>query len=236
MDHIYNLDFATGRRVALAATEREPSSPLAPALLAAAHLFAELDRLNLLKDNARAATAPDAATRTAIRKAVDEAIRRGEATLQAQANDADALTALMIAHGVERDYLALVDKSYRQSWVHARKAQEYAIGLTAKHPDRKDAWFTIGFSDYLISSVPFVFRPFMKMESADGNRRRAFANLEKAAEGGRYLRGFAQMILASAYRKEGRRADAERILQKLARDYPNNGAIRRELAEPAGLE
>jgi tetratricopeptide (TPR) repeat protein len=235
MRRIYSQDFPGGQKMAAQLTERERQAPLAPAVLASAYLFSELDRLQLLRDGDRPNLKPDAALRKSMTGAVQEAIARAEAALQRDAEQVEALTALMIVHGVERDYLALVEKSYRQSWVHARKAQECALKLIARHPEVKDAWFTVGFSDYLISTVPFVFRPFMKMEQADGDRRRAVRNLEKAAEGGRFLRGFAQMILVSAYRKDGRRADSERMLQTLAREYPQNEAIRKELGQPAGL-
>jgi len=231
MRRIYCLDFPGGIGLAASAAQRETRDPLAPAILAAGHLFEELDRLDLLRDGTRKTQRPDPAARRAMRSAAEEAFRRGAARRKEDARDAQALTALMIAHGVERDYLALVEKSYRQSWVHARQAQALALELIAAHPQEQDAWFTIGFSDYLVARAPFVFRPFMKMDQADGDRRRALRNLEKAAAAGRYLRGFAQMILASAYRQDGRRADAERMLAALARDYPQNKAVRRELGQ-----
>jgi tetratricopeptide (TPR) repeat protein len=234
MRRIYSLDFPGGQRVAREVMQRNPQAPLPPAVLAAGLLFSELDRLNLLKDGEKAQGKPDPAARQAMRDAVEDAMRRANAVLEETPDNAEGLTALMIAEGVERDYLALVEKSYRQSWVHAKKAQEHALKLIARHPEVKDAWFTVGFSDYLISTVPFVFRPFMKMEQADGDRRQAVRKLEKAAEGGRYLKGFAQMILVGAYRKEGRRADAERMLATLAREYPQNGAIRKEMGSPSG--
>ena len=231
MHRIYSLDFASGEALAAGEAERDKEDPMAPAVLAAGRLFSELDRLQLLKDGGKAKGRPDAAVRRAMQAAGAEAVRRAEARLRRDPDDSEAVTALMIAYGVERDYLALVEKSYRTSWIAARKAQEQALRLVAKHPGVKDAWFTIGFSDYLIATVPFVFRPFMKMEQADGDRRRGVENLEKAAGGGRYLRGFAQMLLVNIYRKEGRKTDAERMLRELAREYPVNKAIRRELGD-----
>jgi tetratricopeptide (TPR) repeat protein len=229
---VYSQEFTAGTKAANALAEKAPRDPMASAVLASALLFGELDRLQLLKDGDRPSARPDAAVRQAMRRAVDETIRRAESS--SERDSAEAWTALMMVYGVERDYLALVDKSYRQSWVHAKRAQEYALKLVARTDlPSSDAWFTLGFNEYLIANAPFVFRPFMKLDQADGDKRRAIRNLEKAATGGRYLRGFAQMILANAYRKEGRRADAERMLQTLAREYPQNGAVRKELSQPA---
>lgn len=235
MHRIYSLDFAGGQAAAAEASRKMPQDPLPPAVLTAGRLFAELDRLQLLGRSDKAKGRPDAAARRLMQESGAEAIRRAEAVLERDPANVDALTALMLVHGVERDYLALVEKSYRASWTSARKAQEYALQLVAKHPQVQDAWFTIGFSDYLIASVPFVFRPFMKMESADGDRRRGVRNLERAADGGRFLKGFARMLLVNIYRKDGRKADAERLLRELAREYPVNPAFRRELGDGAGL-
>lgn len=135
----------------------------------------------------------------------------------------------MLVRGIERDYLALVEKSYRQSWVSARLAQEYALRLTRTSPDFQDDWFNIGFSDYLVSSVPFFLKPFMKMERAEGNRTQAIANLRKAAGGGRYLKGFAQLILAQIYRQDHRPAEADEMLQMLVAEHPDNRTISRQL-------
>ena len=158
---------------------------------------------------------PSKEARTAIRDASSDAIRKANAILQTDPGNPNSLTALVIAHGVERDYLALIDKSYRQSWQNARKAMDSALRLTQLHPAVQDAWFTIGFSDYLVSAAPFLVRPFMKMEGADGNRPRAISNLERAAASGRYLRPFAKMLLVDIYRQDGRKEDAARTLREL---------------------
>ena len=150
------------------------------------------------------------------------------AAQQAQAldpDDANALTALMLAKGIERDYLALVQKNYRQSWVSARLAQQSALRLRRRHPDLGDAWFTIGFSDYLVASVPFFLKPFMKMEGAEGNRPQSIANLEKAARGGRYLKGFAQLLLAQIYRKDHRDTESTDMLRLLVAEHPDNRVV-----------
>jgi len=233
MHRIYSFEFAAGQSIAAAATAEHREDPLPPAVLASAHLFAELDRLQLLDGGpgtSKPKAKPDARVWQSIQDAAAEAERRAHACLKSQSHDADSLLALMLAHGARRDYLALVDKSYRASWVEARQAQAYALQLRQFHPDRHDAFFTIGFSDYLISTVPFVFRPFMKMPEADGNRARGIRNLEAAAQQGRFLKGFARILLVNIYRKEGRREDARRLLRELAQEYPVNRTIQRELS------
>lgn len=226
---IYSFDFAGGADRAQKYSQVNTTDPLGPAALAASHLFGEMHRLNLFADGKSNAKA-NPETKKAMDAAIAETDARAKARLAQDGQDRDALVALMMVRGLERDYLALVEKSYRASWVSAREAQAIALKLTRTHPDALDAWYTIGFSDYLIATVPFVVRPFMKMEMADGNRPRGIANLEKTARGGRYLKGFAQLMLANIYKKEKRPADAERTLRELAREYPENPVIRREIS------
>lgn len=232
-ERIYSFDFATGAELAREYSARRSGDPLGPAAEASAIAFGEMKRLNLF-DGERSKTKPDGMVRRAMMTAIHETDRRTKVLLAHNTRDRGALTARMIVRGLERDYLALVEKSYRESWVSARQAQAHALVLTREHPEVQDAWYTIGFSDYLIATVPFVVRPFMKMELADGNKPRGIANLEKAARGGRFLKGFAQLMLANIYRKEKRPADAERTLRELARDYPDNVVIRRQAGFPRG--
>ncbi len=237
---IYSFDFTAGRALAHEYSQQNDNDPLGPAVVAAADLFAELERLNLLSQEpggGKAVGKADPATWERIQASAGLAAQRAQALIAKDPDDAKALMALMLVHGIERDYLALVEKSYRKSWVSAKLAQQYALRLTRTHPDLQDAWFTIGFSDYLVSSVPFFLKPFMKMEAAEGNRAQAIANLRKAAVGGRYLKGFAQLILAQIYRKDKRKVESEQMLRRLAKDYPDNPIVSRELTRPtAGTE
>jgi hypothetical protein len=232
---IYNFDFASGRELAQRYAQLHPRDPMGPATVAASHLFSEMNRLNLLAGAPdQKPGKPDPRERAALENAWKEARQRAEAALARDPNDANSLTALMLVRGMERDYLALVEKSYRSSWVSAREAQALALRLVEAAPQSQDAWFTIGFSDYLISTVPGIFRPFMKMEQADGNKQRGIANLEKAAQAGRYLKGFARLMLASIYKKERRPRESERLLRELAQEYPDNPVLRREVGRLDG--
>jgi hypothetical protein len=234
-ERIYSFDFPRGRALAHDYAAQNDRDPLGHAVLAAADLFAELERLKLLTQEPGAGKMngqPDRAVWSRIESATRQTESRAKSILAHHPNDAEALMALMLAYGVQRDYLALVDKSYRQSWVSARLAQQYALQLTRTHPELQDAWFTIGFSDYLVSSVPFFLKPFMKMEAAEGNRAQAMANLRKAALGGRYLRGFAQLILAQIYRKDKQMSASDDMLRRLAADYPDNPIQGRQTSRP----
>jgi hypothetical protein len=235
-ERIYSFDFASGRVMARAYAAQDHRDPLGHAVVAAAELFAELERLQLLTPvpaGIKMKGRPDPAVRVRIQDAARLAEEQGQRLLVKDPNDPQALLALMLVCGIERDYRALVEQRYRQSWVSARRAQEYALRLTRTQPAAHDARFTIGFTDYLVSSAPFFLKPFMKMEAADGNRERAIANLRQAAFGGRYLKGFAQLILARIYHEDRRYAEAEEMLRLLVTHYPGNTNVSRQLGRAA---
>lgn len=233
-ERIYSFDFAAARELAEASIHQDPDDPLAHTALAGTELFGELARLKLLSTEiggGKMQGRPDPAVWARLQDASQKTTRRAQARLARDPHDGRALLSLMIIHGMERDYLALVEKSYRQSWTSAKLSQQYALELTRRHPQLADAWFTIGFNDYLVSSVPFFLKPFMRMEAAEGNRDLAIANLRKAALGGNYLKGFAQLILTQVYRQSRRSAESQEMLRRLAADYPDNPLSQRPPAE-----
>jgi hypothetical protein len=136
---------------------------------------------------------------------------------------------MTIATGLERDYLALVEKKLRSSLEAARESQRFANRLLAADPMAFDAYFTTGFNEYLVGSLPFFARWFMKMDGVEGNRQKGLQQLEAAAEKGQYLASFARMMLVLFYQREKRPTDSRRHLRVLAAAHPRNQAVRQEL-------
>ena len=55
--------------------------------------------------------------------------------------------------------------------------------------------------------------------------------MEKCARGGRYLKPFAQMMLATIYQKDKRMKESRQMLEAFAADHPENQVVRIELAK-----
>lgn len=55
--------------------------------------------------------------------------------------------------------------------------------------------------------------------------------MEKCARDGRYLKPFAQMMLASIYQKDKRMKETRQMLEAFATDHPDNAVIREELVK-----
>lgn len=232
---LYDFDFAGSRDASSAYIARNAADPMGHAARAASYLFSELNRLNALagligEEKVRgAALNPDPAARDAFWASVNQAQRLAEAQLEADPKRSGALLAMAITSGLQRDYTALIDKKLRQSMEFIKAGQAWSTRLLEVDPQAHDAYLNKGFSEYLIGSFPFFLKWVVKIDGVEGDKEKGLRLLEIAARDGRYLKSFAQMLLASFYQKEGRREDSARILHALLESHPNNEVFRREL-------
>lgn len=241
-NRLYNHDFAGSQRTLTQYVVNHPADPLGYAVQGAAHLYAELNRMQVLDkefltNDERIGNGkerrPDPAVREEFVRATSKAERLGKAALTRDPQDRNALLALSLTSGVRRDYHALVDKKLRTSLNYARDAQGYAVRLLKADPTAYDAYFTTGFSEYLVGALPFFVRWFVKFDDVQGSKQQGLHNLEVVARSGRYLKPYAQMLLAMFYLREKRTDESKKLLAELARNYPENPMYKRELLKLA---
>jgi hypothetical protein len=237
---MYNADFAGAHQALDAYQSAHRDDPIGYSVRAAAYLFGEMDRLMILEseffaDDKRIAEKKklkaDPTVRAHFYKATGEAERLANSRLAVNAADKDALFALCIKSGVVTDYLALVEKKQLSSLPHARESQNQALRLLKADPNFYDAYLTTGLSEYLIGSLPFFVRWFVKFDQTQGSKSIAVQNLEKVVAHGRYFRPFAKILLSVIHLREKRPSEAEKLLTDLARDYPGNPLYQKELAK-----
>ncbi len=236
---LYNSQFDQSRRTLAAYSTGNPNDPLAYALTAASYFFAELDSSGALhKDLFDAHTvaekrdsANEQQTVKCLQEAIQETRQRATPVLRANPDDANSLLALLIASGIERDYLALVEHKYRESYDYIKESQAYAARLLKVNPAAYDAYFTQGFTEYLIGSMPFFLRWFMKMDNLNCTKQQGLHDLQMAADRGQYMKPFAQLLLARFYLKENQGKKTEELLARLSQDFPENQTFRRELVK-----
>lgn len=240
-DRLYSFQFEQSQRLARAYSDRNPADALGHATLAAAYLFSEMNRLQVFskdmfkeeKLQGEQAKKIGAEQKRLFEDALNRAKMTGADALKKNDRDTNALLGLVIATGAERDFAALVEKRYKDSYYAAKASQEYALKLQAIDASIEDAWFTRGFSEYLVGSVPFVVRWLMKIDDVTGDKKKGVELMEKCARGGKYLKPFAQMMLASIYQKDKRPKETRQMLEAFAADHPDNAVIREELAKLA---
>jgi hypothetical protein len=236
---MYNLDFAAAHRTFAGYMQLKPQDPLGPASDAAAYLFSELDRLHILQaeffmhdDKFLSAkrVSPDPATQKAFRGRIADADRLAKQALARDPQDANALFASVLVLGLQSDCDGLIEKRYLSSLATTRNGRLAAERLLAIDPTCYDAWIAIGVENYLLSLKPLPLRWFLQLGGNQTDRSVGLEKLRLTAEKGRYLRPFAQLLLAVAALRDYNPAQARDILQGLTKQFPGNYLYAEELA------
>lgn len=236
---LYDFDFKGAHEILDRQHLLDPQSPMVLAVKSVAYLFAELDRLKILeldfftdddKVVDRRKLIPDPAIRQKFFDTVAASDKLANARLAAKPDDPDALMALCITTGLVTDYAALVEKKRFGSFSLAKKSHIWAKKLLALNPPVVDAYMTFGTAEYIVGSLPFFFRWFVHLDSVEGNKTKGIEELTLVAEKGKYAGPFARMLLAVIALREKHPEEAERLLAGLAKDYPDNLLVRKELA------
>src|SRR5262249_40061996 len=140
---------------------------------------------------------PDPLIRERFLKAVSDTEARAQAALKVNPDDRQALFAMCIAQGVSTDYMAFVEKRQIASLSPAKRSNTYAQRLLRLDPKFYDAYLTTGISEYMLGSLPFFVRWFVKFDNVAGDKQRGIDRLELVSREGRYFRPFAKILLAT---------------------------------------
>ena len=101
--------------------------------------------------------------------------------------------------------------------------------MLKQDPTFVDANLTTGITEYLVGSLPFFIKWFVKFDQTQGSKQQAVANLEKVAQQGRYLGPFARILLSIIHLREKRLPQSIRLLEGLVAEFPGNHLLRDEL-------
>jgi len=237
---LYNLDFATAHRAFEDHETADPHDPVGPACDAAAYLFTEFDRLHILQtelftDNDRflalRRATPDPATKRSFEQALERSERLSASALAKSPDDADALFATVLRHGLHGDYLSLIDKQNWAALAEVKQGRVAAEKLLAQHPDYYDAYLAVGVENYMLSLKPAPIRWFLRAGGAQTDKDMGLAKLRITAEHGRYFLPYARLLLAIAALRDKDPGTAKLLLSWLAAEFPQNEMYRTELAK-----
>jgi hypothetical protein len=167
------------------------------------------------------------------RDAIMNSLRRAERSAEQVLADPDCadmgVFALALVSGIRRDYCGLVLNQWTESLTHAQEANLLGRRLLKANPGAHDAYCIFAWSEYLISRVPSVVRPFARIPGITGDRSRAIQYCEVASRTGCYYREFAACLQVALYAEEGKAAESMRLLSGLAGQFPNNSSMAAEL-------
>ena len=236
--HLYNSDFSGTQAIVDKYLSENPGDPVAYSVKASGYLFLELDRLGILEseffqDDGRIRDhkklSPDPKTRDSFYAAIRKAQALATTNLAKNANDTNALFSLCLADGNLTDYVALIERHQMQSLNINKDGYRDAKRLLQIAPDFYDAHLTTGFTEYLIGSIPIVFRWFTRFDDVRGDTQAGVRDIEVVARSGHYLKSFAKILLATADLRAKHPEQAREILRELTQAYPRNPLLKREL-------
>ena len=236
-NRLYNFDFPGAHNALDRYTEANPDDPLGYAMRSSCWVFYELNRLGILEseffaDDKKIAEkkklSPDPAVRQKLFAAIGKARGLASALLEKDRNDTNALFAMCITYGVETDYTALVEKRQLKSLSTVKTSTAYAQRLLKVDPSFTDAHLSTGLAEYLIGSLPFFVRWFVRIDDIEGDKAVGVGKVAMVAKNGRFLKPFAKVLLALVYMREKTPSKAAAVLAELSHDYPENPLFRRE--------
>jgi len=237
---MYDLNFDEAHKT-FAQWEREhPGDPIGPVSNAAAYLFAEFDRLNILHseffvDNGlfhhRPKVTPDAAVRQAFDQELQKSGALADGILQHSPEDADALFAKILTLGLRADYEALIERRDFDAMRVIKDSRATAEKLLMLKPGYYDAYLAVGVENYLFSLKPAPVRWILQAGGAETDRDKGVADLRLTAEKGSYLSPYARLLLAVAALRNKDVPKARDLLSALAREFPHNRLYAQELAQ-----
>ena len=237
---MYNLNFDDAHKT-FAQWEREhPEDPIGPVSNAAAFLFAEFDRLNILHSeffvdsgmfHRRPKVSPDPAVRQAFNQELEKSGTLADGILGRLPEDADALFAKILTLGLRADYEALIERRDFDALKVIKDSRATAEKLLMLDPNYYDAYLAIGVENYLFSLKPAPMRWILQAGGAETDRDKGVENLRLTAEKGRYLSPYARLLLAVAALRNKDIPAARDLLAALAREFPHNRLYAQELAQ-----
>jgi hypothetical protein len=237
--NLYNRNYEGGRADFRTWMTAYPEDPFGPASDAAALLFMEFDRLNIVEiqlfnepnptvDRQLPPRNPN--LRADFDQRMQQAEKLADAILAKSPKDAHALFTKMFIYGLRADYAEMLDKSDFKALQFSKKGAAYSEQALQADPQLYDAHIATGFENYMLSLKPMPVRFVVRLMGGQTDKAKGISELRITAEHGRYLANFAKLLLAVAVLREGNKDEARQLLGELARDFPQNPLYAHQLS------
>ncbi len=243
-DYFYNLDFDEAIQTFQRAIALNPKSPDIHNHLAQTIVFREMHRNGALESELvsgnnsflrRPKLEPSAETEKWFLSEVAAAMSLADARLAANPNDAGALYAKGISYGLRSDYYWVVKKSWRDSLRDATAARRLHNRVSELEPNNVDARLVQGLHDYIVGSLPFMYRVLGFLVGIHGDKEKGIRTVQQVAQSGKDNSVDAEIFLCALYRRENQPRKAVPLIRDLIRRFPRNYLLRLELAEMYSL-
>jgi hypothetical protein len=229
---MYNLRFDSAHKIFQDYERANPADPMGPVSDAAAYLFFEFERLNVLRSEF---VTNDSNFLTAKRLNADSQVKRdfeaalahsktlSDAMLLQHPDARDALLSNVMRTALHADYIAAIDKDNWAALSAIKQARNLAEALVKRYPDCYDGYLAIGVENYVLSQKIAPVRFLLRMTGARTDKQEGIARLRVVAEKGHYFKPYARILLAIAALRDENRQEAVRLLKQLTLQFPQNG-------------
>ena len=154
-----------------------------------------------------------------------------EARLKRNPNDEDALYYLGAVEGLKAAWGSMVERSFMSALTNGKDSVEHHRDLVKIDPNYTDAKVTIGMYDYVVGTLPPLYKLGATFLGYRGSRKRGLATLEQVAREGKWARDDAKSLLIALLKRENRFRDAYNYANELALKYPRNYLFKMEAAD-----
>lgn len=166
----------------------------------------------------------------AFRDRMAQAKTKALAMVARNKNDADAQYFLGAYYGVMAGYEATVARKFFAAMRNGSRSVDAHEKVIKLNPNYYDAYLSVGMYDYIVGTLPFVYKALAALAGVRGNKQRGIQRLESIVKNEANTADDARVLLMAIYQNEKRYEDALTISQHLNAKYPNSYLLKLETA------
>ncbi|HSE97835.1 MAG TPA: hypothetical protein VLD57_06145 [Blastocatellia bacterium] len=231
-DSLYNLDYATARERFVRMTKMAPDHPAGYVSLANNMWLETLNASRRLSTSVYTSGSfysqdaeedqVDPKRDREFNNLIKHAITVSKARLERDAKDVEALYYQAAAVGLRAGYNVTVKRSFRRAIGDANESIQLQKKVIKLDPEYVDAYMSIGLYEYVIDSLPWVWRTLARLAGLTGSKQKGIEHLELVAERGKYASDDARVLLMGIYSRERQPEKSLEIISLLSKKYPQN--------------
>ncbi|HET9530865.1 MAG TPA: hypothetical protein VFQ92_10960, partial [Blastocatellia bacterium] len=231
-DALYNLDYPAARELYVRMTKMAPDHPAGYVSLANNLWLETLNASRRLSTSVYTSGSfysqdaeedqVDPKRDREFNNLIKHAITVAKARYEKDSKDVESLYYHAAAVGLRAGYNVTVKRSFRRAIGDANESIQLQKRVVKLDPNYFDAYMSIGLYEYVIDSLPWVWRTLARLAGLTGSKQKGIEHLEMVVERGKYAADDARVLLIGIYSRERQPEKSLEIISLLAQKYPRN--------------